>query len=614
MTTSPQSGLTLDRWLAWFETVHPKRIDLRLDRFIAVLDTLGLRAPPYKVVTVAGTNGKGSCVAMLESIYWHAGYAVGTFTSPHLWRFNERIRIDGVDAADSELVEVFEDVARALGTVTLSYFEASFVAALAVFRRHDPDVVILEVGMGGRLDATNALDTDCAMIVSIDLDHREWLGETRAVIGRGEGRNRAVGQAGRDRRSNGAAQRAGTRRSRERDSVSHRPRLRFPPRRLDVGAERATRTRRRRCLCRLSAARSSSRTPLRAPPSVDSLAASLPVTDAALAAGIANAFLRGRLERHAVDGVEWVFDVAHNPAAAAVLEASARRLPAAGRTMGRVRRDARQGFRGRSAAVRADGRRLVRSAGEHGSRRDRRGARHAARESRRRAHHRGRRRRSRMCRRARHSDTGRSRRRLWIVPYGGSCNRSASAILRSLPIGSPTRHMDQGLKERLVGAAVLVAIAVWLIPWVLDGPEGPLETNGSALQLPAAEEPMPMRTQTLRLGDAAEPSAEPPTAAVQPLVAEPRRPSRRRPPKAPPQPRARRAKRLRLPPSGRSRSERPLRPRRLRLPRSRRRNRRRRPRRRATGPFSSAASARKPMRGGSHSGSARSATRPRSLA
>ena len=183
MTTSPQSGLTLDRWLAWFETVHPKRIDLRLDRFIAVLDTLGLRAPPYKVVTVAGTNGKGSCVAMLESIYWHAGYTVGTFTSPHLWRFNERIRIDGVDAADSELVEVFEDVARALGTVTLSYFEASFVAALAVFRRHDPDVVILEVGMGGRLDATNALDTDCAMIVSIDLDHREWLGETRAVIG-----------------------------------------------------------------------------------------------------------------------------------------------------------------------------------------------------------------------------------------------------------------------------------------------------------------------------------------------------------------------------------------------------------------------------------------------
>ena len=106
--TTPQRGLSLDRWLAWFETVHPKRIDLRLDRFVAVLDSLGLRKPPYTVITVAGTNGKGSCVAMLESIYWHAGYDVGTFTSPHLWRFNERIRFNGKDAGDAELVEVFE--------------------------------------------------------------------------------------------------------------------------------------------------------------------------------------------------------------------------------------------------------------------------------------------------------------------------------------------------------------------------------------------------------------------------------------------------------------------------------------------------------------------------
>ena len=203
-----QRGATLDRWLAWFETVHPKRIDLRLDRFIAVLDTLGLRTPPYKVVTVAGTNGKGSCVAMLESIYWHAGYDVGTFTSPHLWRFNERIRFNGVDAADAELVEVFEDIAAALGAVTLSYFEASLVAALALFRRRDPDVVILEVGMGGRLDATNALDTDCALIVSIDLDHREWLGETREAIGREKAGIVRPGKPVVDRRPRRAAQRA----------------------------------------------------------------------------------------------------------------------------------------------------------------------------------------------------------------------------------------------------------------------------------------------------------------------------------------------------------------------------------------------------------------------
>src|SRR5688572_7345093 len=182
--TTPQRGLTLDRWLAWFETVHPKRIDLRLDRFVAVLDTLGLRKPSYKVITVAGTNGKGSCVALLESIYWHAGYDVGTFTSPHLFRFNERIRFNGADAADEELIRAFEDVDAALGAITLSYFEASFVAALIQFTRRAADIAILEVGMGGRLDATNTVDADCALIVSIDLDHREFLGDTREAIGR----------------------------------------------------------------------------------------------------------------------------------------------------------------------------------------------------------------------------------------------------------------------------------------------------------------------------------------------------------------------------------------------------------------------------------------------
>jgi dihydrofolate synthase/folylpolyglutamate synthase len=330
VTTSPQSGLSLDRWLAWFETVHPKRIDLRLDRFIAALDTLGLRAPAYEVVTVAGTNGKGSCVAMLESIYWHGGYCVGTFTSPHLWRFNERIRVDGVDAADEELVEVFEEVARALGSITLSYFEASFVAALAVYRRHEPDVVILEVGMGGRLDATNALDTDCALIVSIDLDHREWLGETRDAIGREKA---GIVRAGKpvvigDRTAppsvlaHAAAvgavpyligrdfdfRRDGLRWRRTRDADTA-PSLPLPP----FGGEE-----------QFANAASCAAV-------VDSLAASLPVADAALAAGIANAFLRGRLERHAAGGVEWVFDVAHNPAAAAALELSVRSLPAAGR-------------------------------------------------------------------------------------------------------------------------------------------------------------------------------------------------------------------------------------------------------------------------------------------
>jgi dihydrofolate synthase/folylpolyglutamate synthase len=296
-----------------------------------VLDTLGLRKPPYKVITVAGTNGKGSCVAMLESIYWHAGYDVGTFTSPHLQRFNERIRFNGADARDGELVEVFEEAAAALGPVTLSYFEASLVAALGFFRRRAPDVVILEVGMGGRLDATNALDTDCALIVSIDLDHREWLGETREEIGREKAGivragkpviigDRAVPASvlehaaaakavpqliGRDFdfRRDGAA----WRRAHDSDAA---PAFPLPP---FGGAEQFANA--ASCAAVVAA-----------------LAADLPVSDAALAKGIARAYLRGRLERHEIDGVEWVLDVGHNPAAAAGLEAALRGRPARKRT------------------------------------------------------------------------------------------------------------------------------------------------------------------------------------------------------------------------------------------------------------------------------------------
>jgi len=184
VATSSRRDFTLERWLSWFETLHPKKIDLTLDRLITVLERLKLKPPPYKVITVAGTNGKGSCVAMLESIYWHAGYDVGTFTSPHLWRFNERIRCNGADAEDAELVELFREIDSTLGSITLSYFESSAVAAFMYFVRREVDVAILEVGMGGRLDATNTLDADCALIVSIDMDHMEFLGDTRESIGR----------------------------------------------------------------------------------------------------------------------------------------------------------------------------------------------------------------------------------------------------------------------------------------------------------------------------------------------------------------------------------------------------------------------------------------------
>lgn len=328
MTLPSRRDYSLDRWLAWFETLHPKRIDLRLERFVAVLDRLELRSPSYKVVTVAGTNGKGSCVAMLESVYWHAGYDVGAFTSPHLWRFNERIRVNGADAGDDELVAIFRDLDAALGDVTLSYFEASFAVALWYFAQRPLDIVILEVGMGGRLDATNAVDTDCALIASIDLDHREWLGDTREAIGREK--------AGIVRRGKPVvvAERAAPA-----SVLDHALAVGALPQVLGRDFDWS---RRRTGWQRQGAAATAAPLPL--PPFgaaeqydnaagcaavVSSLAPALPVSDTALAAGIAHAYLRGRFERHSVDGVQWVFDVGHNPAAVAALSAALERLPPA---------------------------------------------------------------------------------------------------------------------------------------------------------------------------------------------------------------------------------------------------------------------------------------------
>ena len=184
MKTEPQ---TLDQWLTHCEQLHPKSIDMGLERVKAVAQRMGLRfACP--VITVAGTNGKGSTCAMLESILRQAGYRTGIYSSPHLVRFEERIGLDGEPVQTEALIAAFARVEQArcqqASAVSLTYFEFSTLAMLDVMARAALDVVILEVGLGGRLDAVNIIEPDCALITSIDLDHMELLGPDREAIGR----------------------------------------------------------------------------------------------------------------------------------------------------------------------------------------------------------------------------------------------------------------------------------------------------------------------------------------------------------------------------------------------------------------------------------------------
>jgi dihydrofolate synthase/folylpolyglutamate synthase len=180
MAPTPRS---LGEWLAHCERLHPKTIDMTLARVHAVRERLGLRfeAP---VVTVAGTNGKGSTCAMLESIALQAGYRVGMYTSPHLVHFEERCRVGGQPVGAPQLLPHFEAVDAARGDAALTYFEFTSLVILRALVEAAPDLVILEVGLGGRLDAVNAVDCDCAVITSIDLDHLEYLGPDRESIGR----------------------------------------------------------------------------------------------------------------------------------------------------------------------------------------------------------------------------------------------------------------------------------------------------------------------------------------------------------------------------------------------------------------------------------------------
>ncbi|MES3011253.1 MAG: bifunctional tetrahydrofolate synthase/dihydrofolate synthase [Pseudomonadota bacterium] len=173
---------TLEEWLAHCERLHPVTIDMGLDRTQQVATRLGLRFD-CPVITVAGTNGKGSTCAMLEAILLQAGYRTGVYTSPHLVHFEERCRVRGTAVAAPDLLPSFAAVEAARQATSLTYFEFTTLALLHHLQQADLDVVVLEVGLGGRLDAVNVIDTDCAILTSIDLDHTELLGNTREAIG-----------------------------------------------------------------------------------------------------------------------------------------------------------------------------------------------------------------------------------------------------------------------------------------------------------------------------------------------------------------------------------------------------------------------------------------------
>lgn len=182
-TSVPGAGATLEQWLVYLESIHPSEIDLGLDRVLLVLRRLFRRNPTARIITVGGTNGKGSAVAAIEKLLIRAGRSTGAYTSPHLQHYHERVRINGSDVSDAMLVGAFERVEAARGNTTLTYFEFGTLAAFVVFQDAGVDDWVLEVGLGGRLDAVNVLDPDLAVITSVDIDHVALLGDNREVIG-----------------------------------------------------------------------------------------------------------------------------------------------------------------------------------------------------------------------------------------------------------------------------------------------------------------------------------------------------------------------------------------------------------------------------------------------
>ncbi|WP_432767055.1 bifunctional tetrahydrofolate synthase/dihydrofolate synthase [Xanthomonas campestris] len=307
---------TLSDWLAYIEQQHPQNIAMGLERVREVAARLQIAAPATHVIVVGGTNGKGSTVAFIEAIGRAAGWKVGAYTSPHLLRYNERVRIDGVEASDAQLVAAFVAVEAARGDTALTYFEFGTLAALWLLQQSALELAVLEIGLGGRLDAVNIIDADVAVITTVDIDHTDWLGEDREAIGAEKAgiirgwKPVVLGEIDPPSSVLRRAYQLGANAIRAGSDYFHEP--------ID-----AQHWRWRDVAQTLELPMPALQAPVQLANAAAAIAAlqALPVEvpATAWAQGVAAAQLPGRLQRVARDGVELMLDVGHNPQAARAL-------------------------------------------------------------------------------------------------------------------------------------------------------------------------------------------------------------------------------------------------------------------------------------------------------
>ncbi len=325
----------LEQWLSWQEQLNPAAIELGLERVRRVwqrLTTSGFSSATT-IITVAGTNGKGSTVAMLESVLGAGGYSTCSYTSPHLLRYNERIRIDGRAVDDVRIMQAFQSIEDQRGDDALTYFEYGTLAALLIGVEEQPDVMILEVGLGGRLDAVNIVDADLAIISSIGLDHQDWLGKDLNAIG--------AEKAGIMRKGRPAVYSSPT----MPDSIAQQARAvgaRLWVRNKDFTVTGLSATdwnwcRAQHCLKRLPVPGLSGRHQIDNAAGIlmalDLLSPQLPLDVSAIRRGLAAVKLAGRHQQLMINGVLWILDVAHNPHAVNCLAQWLEKQPSQGRTL-----------------------------------------------------------------------------------------------------------------------------------------------------------------------------------------------------------------------------------------------------------------------------------------